>query len=273
MIAFPNAKINLGLNVVGRRADGYHNLETVFYPIDVCDALEFVPAEQTSLEIVGLPIVGDWEKNLVVRAFRLLQREFQLPELRIVLLKKIPMGAGLGGGSSDAAFMLKMLNEHFSLGLSAEDLEKRAAALGADCAFFVKNKPVFAEGIGNEFSPLLLSLTGWKLVLVKPEIHISTAEAYAHVACERWQTPLAEAIKKPISEWKNLIFNDFEASVFPQHPQLADVKQKLYNLGATYAAMSGSGSTIYGLFAPDFDTSKITLDLFPQTQFFQTELK
>lgn len=256
MIVFPNAKINLGLNVVGCRPDGYHDIETVFYPIDVCDALEVVPAASTSLEVVGQPVAGSMESNLVMRAYRLLQRDFALPEVQITLLKKIPMGAGLGGGSSDAAFMLKLLNTQFALGLTDERLETYAAALGADCAFFVRNVPAFAEGIGERLTPLSLSLAQWKVLMVKPAVHISTAEAYANVPCRRWEQPLAEVIKRPIDEWNNLIFNDFEVSVFAQHPELAAIKQRLYEHGAVYAAMSGSGSTIYGLFAPDFPAAE-----------------
>ena len=248
MVTFPNAKINLGLNVVSRREDGYHNLETVFYPINLCDALEFIPAIKTSLNVAGLPVEGDIEQNLVVRAFRLLQKEFQLPELEIVLLKHIPMGAGLGGGSADAAFMLKLLNEHFQLNLSVQQLEYYAAKLGADCPFFIRNKPVFAAGIGNEFTPINLSLKGYSLVLIKPDVHVSTAEAYAHVTCQRWCVSLMEVIEMPVEKWRQFLFNDFETSVFLTYPELATIKQKLYDEGAVYAAMSGSGSTVYGIF-------------------------
>lgn len=260
MISFPNAKINLGLNVVGVRSDGYHNLETVFYPIPLCDALEIVPAKRLSLNILGLPVEGDWEKNLVVRAFRLLQADFGIPEVAIVLQKNIPMGAGLGGGSSDAAFMLKMLNEQFALHLTNEQLEQYASQLGADCAFFVQNKPVFAEGIGNEFSPISLSLNGLQIMLIKPDVHISTAEAYRGVKCVAPDVRLREALQRPMEAWKDCVRNDFEESVFLLHPELGEIKQWLYDSGAVYAAMSGSGSTIYGLFSPDFDTTKL-----PQT--------
>ena len=255
MISFPNAKINLGLNVVGVRSDGYHNLETVFYPIPLCDALEIVPAKRLSLNILGLPVEGDWEKNLVVRAFRLLQEDFGIPEVAIVLQKNIPMGAGLGGGSSDAAFMLKMLNEQFALHLTTEQLERYASQLGADCAFFAQNKPVFAEGIGNEFSPISLSLKGWHVVLIKPDTHISTAEAYRGVKCVAPDVRLREALQCPMAAWKDCVCNDFEASVFPLHPELGEIKQWLYDSGAVYAAMSGSGSTIYGIFQSDVQLS------------------
>ena len=248
MITFPNAKINLGLNVVSRREDGYHNLETVFYPVELRDALEFVPAKKTALTILGLPVDGDIERNLVVRAFRLLQNEFQLPELEIALLKHIPMGAGLGGGSSDAAFMLKSINTHFELHLSGVQLESYAAKLGADCPFFIRNEPVFASGIGTEFTSIDLSLKGYYLVLIKPDIHVSTAEAYAQVICQRWEIPLIEVIKMPLVKWEEFLVNDFEKSVFAAHSELAILKEKLYEFGAIYASMSGSGSTLYGIF-------------------------
>ncbi len=251
MVVFPNAKINLGLNVVARRADGYHNIETVFYPITLCDVLEVLPADALSLQFFGMSVPGACDDNLVVRAFRLLQRDFSLPEVAISLLKKIPMGAGLGGGSSDAAFMLSLLNRQFGLGLSDDALERYAAQLGADCAFFVRNRPVFAEGIGNEFSDIALSLAGWHiLVVLKPDVHVATAEAYAHITCQRWAMPLREALQRPVEAWRDCLFNDFEASVFAQHPVLAEIKQQLYDSGAVYAAMSGSGSAIYGLFPP-----------------------
>ena len=252
--------------MVNRREDGYHNLETVFYPIELRDALEFVPAEKTSLSILGLSVDGDIEQNLVVRAFRLLQKDFQLPELEIALLKKIPMGAGLGGGSADAAFMLKLLNSHFALDLSDVQLESYASKLGADCPFFIRNKPVFASGIGTEFSPIELSLKGYQLVLVKPDIHISTAEAYSNVACERWNTPLMEVIQMPIDKWREFLVNDFEKSVFKVHPELAVLKEKLYEFGAVYASMSGSGSILYGIFKDEPTVS------FPDCKLFLIDL-
>lgn len=273
MVVFPNAKINLGLNVVAHRADGYHDLETVFYPVGLCDALEAVPADALSLRTYGVPVDGAWDDNLAVRAFRLLQRDFDLPNVAIALLKKIPTGAGLGGGSSDAAFMLKLLNGQFGLGLADDRLERYAARLGADCAFFVRNRPTFAEGVGNEFSDIALSLAGWRILLVKPDVHVSTAEAYAHVPCRRWDTPLREALRRPVAEWRGCVFNDFEESVFPQHPALAEIKRRLYGLGAAYAAMSGSGSTIYGLFAPDAEPCACPDDAFAGCQLYNMVLR
>lgn len=255
MITYPNAKINLGLNIVSKRPDGYHNLETVFYPIPLCDTLsvEAMPADTQPqsdylFNIEGTPVDCTPEKNLVIKAFRLLQSEYPLAPVQISMHKDIPFGAGLGGGSADAAFMLKMLNDHFDLKLSTEKLEEFAARLGADCAFFIQNRPTLAEGIGNIFTPISLSLKGYTLVLVKPEIHISTQEAYAKVHPHMPEHRIQDAICRPIEEWKDIIVNDFEESVFPNHPELDRIKQELYHQGAIYASMSGSGSSIYGIF-------------------------
>ncbi len=259
MITFPNAKINIGLNITEKRVDGYHNLETIFYPIEVCDTLEFIE-EETKFTCSGLNIDGESDNNLIMKAYRLLKEEFDLPAINIHLHKAIPMGAGLGGGSADAAFMLKMLNEEFNLGLSPNELEEKAAKLGADCAFFIKNKPTLAKGIGNVFEPTTINLSGYHIVLIKPDVHVSTAEAYGGCKPQRWTTPLEEAIKRPISEWKDCIFNDFEKTVFVAHPELATIKEMLYNKGAVYAAMSGSGSTIYGIFDKEIEHN-ITTDI------------
>ena len=248
MILYPNAKINLGLNVVERRADGYHNIETVFYPIPLQDALEVKVANHFSFRTVGTPIDGDMENNLVIRVLRMIQKEHELPELDIYLYKHIPSGAGLGGGSSNAAFMMKLLNQKFNLHMSEEEMEARLSALGADCPFFVKNKPVFATGIGNIFTPVNLSLKGWHLVLVKPDIHVSTRDAYAAVHPSRPEVPLMEIIHEPVERWQHLMVNDFEASVFPKYPEIAAIKDRMLDLGAVFASMSGSGSSVYGLF-------------------------
>ena len=260
MITFPNSKINIGLNITERRNDGYHNLETIFYPIELCDILEFVVGKESGFSCSGLKIDGDCNDNLIIRAYKLLADEFKLPPIDIHLHKTIPMGAGLGGGSADAAFMLKMLNEEFSLGLSPNELEEKAAKLGADCAFFIKNKPTLAKGIGNVFEPTTINLSGYRIVLIKPDVHISTAEAYGGCKPQRWTIPLEEAIKRPISEWKDCIFNDFEKTVFVAHPELATIKEMLYDKGAIYAAMSGSGSTIYGIFDKEIEHD-ITTDV------------
>lgn len=258
MLTFPNAKINIGLNITEKRPDGYHNLETIFYPIDLCDTLEFVEEKETKFTYSGLNIEGESDNNLIIKAYKLLKEEFDLPTINIHLHKSIPMGAGLGGGSADAAFMLKMLNNEFQLNLTTQELEQKAAKLGADCAFFINNKPTLAKGIGNLFEPTCVNLSGYHIVLVKPEVHISTAEAYGGCKPQRWTTPLEEAIKQPITEWKNCIFNDFEKTVFATHPELAEIKNMLYKKGAIYAAMSGSGSTIYGIFDKEIEQNIIT---------------
>lgn len=252
MITYPNAKINLGLNITEKRPDGYHNLETVFYPIPLQDALEVKPLDGENeylLKIAGTQINGEPEDNLVIKAYRLLKQDHpHLPSIDIHMFKHIPTGAGLGGGSSDAAFMLKLLNEKFSLHISVSQLEEYAARLGADCAFFIQNKPVFASGIGNIFEPIELSLKGYYLVLVKPDIFVSTKEAYALVKPQKPQLSLKDIIHKPIEEWKNTMVNDFEKSVFHKFPEIAAIKDKLYDMGAIYASMSGSGASVFGLF-------------------------
>lgn len=261
MITFPNAKINLGLNIVEKRPDGYHNLETIFYPIPLQDALEITPWEggerKYKLAQSGIQIAGDYENNLVVKAYKLLDNLHNLPPIEINLLKHIPSGAGLGGGSADAAFMLCMLNQHFQLNIPNEQLEVYAAQLGADCAFFVENKPTFAEGIGNIFSPIELSLKGYKLLLVKPDIFVSTRDAFAQIKPKRPTISLKEVAKMPIEAWKTYMVNDFEESVFPQFPAIADIKAKLYDMGAIYASMSGSGSSVFALFKGDATLPKV----------------
>ena len=252
MICFPNAKINLGLNIVAKRADGYHDLETVFYPIGLKDALEIILSDSGDAYRFfpsGIHIEGRQEQNLVIKALKLIAQEKEIPSIDIHLLKKIPFGAGLGGGSSDAAFMLKLLNETFSLNYSEKALEEKAAQIGADCAFFVRNKPAFAAGIGDILEPVELDLSAYRLVLVKPDCPISTQAAYAGVKPRRAEIPLKEVIRKPISEWKQLMKNDFEEAIFPKFPEIAAIKQQLYEHGALYASMSGSGSSVYGLFA------------------------
>lgn len=260
MIVFPNIKINLGLSITEKRPDGYHNLETVFYPVALEDALEIRALPEASLPEAdkkitlhqyGMEITGNPEDNLVAKAYSLLDKEFHLPPVEIHLYKHIPSGAGLGGGSSDAAFMLKLLNGHFHLNLSEEQLEIYAATLGADCAFFIKNKPVYAEGIGNIFSPIELSLKGYQIMIVKPDVFVSTREAFANIHPHHPEYPVKEVIRRPVAEWKDILINDFEASVFPQHPVIGEIKKELYNQGALYASMSGSGSSVFGLFAPD----------------------
>lgn len=262
MLTFPNAKINLGLNITEKRPDGYHNLETVFYPIPLEDALEITelqgaPGEKFRLHQAGLEIAGEADNNLVVRAYKLLDEQFHLPPTDIHLFKHIPSGAGLGGGSADAAFMLKLLNEQFGLALTDDALEEYAARLGADCAFFIKNRPVYAEGIGNLFSPITLSLKGYRLWLVKPDIFVSTRDAFARIKPRRPQASLREIVKLPVEEWKACMVNDFEESVFPQFPAIGEIKEEMYRQGAVYASMSGSGSSVYGLFKADAEVPEV----------------
>jgi 4-diphosphocytidyl-2-C-methyl-D-erythritol kinase len=248
MICFPNAKINLGLHITARRKDGYHDLETCMIPIPLYDALEMIPAKKTVFDISGLQIPGEAKDNLILKAHKLLLKDFNdLSPVHIHLHKNIPMGAGLGGGSADAAFALTLMNRMFELHLEDWFLEDYAAQLGSDCAFFIENTPKIATGRGEILEPVDISLNGSHLVLVKPPIHIGTKEAYAGV---KPKTP-KQALKKILqdkSSWKEMLVNDFEVSIFPQFPELAEIKSMLYKMGAYYAAMSGSGSTIFGLF-------------------------
>lgn len=253
MITFPNAKINLGLNIVEKRPDGYHNLETIFYPINLQDALEVTRRENNdkeyTLHISGSPLEGEPEDNLVVKAYKLLKKDYPgLLPVDIHMYKHIPAGAGLGGGSSDAACIIKLLNDKFSLGLSTERMEEYAVKLGADCSFFIRNKPVFATGIGNLFEPVELSLKGYHIILIKPDIFVSTRDAFAEIKPVRPAVSLKEVVKQPIETWKSSMKNDFEDSVFKKFPEIAAIKDELYDLGAVYAAMSGSGSSVYGIF-------------------------
>lgn len=253
MITFPNAKINLGLNIVEKRPDGYHNLETIFYPINLQDALEVTRRENNdkeyTLHISGSPLEGEPEDNLVVKAYKLLKKDYPgLLPVDIHMYKHIPAGAGLGGGSSDAACMIKLLNDKFSLGLSTERMEEYAVKLGADCSFFIRNKSVFATGIGNLFEPVELSLKGYHIILIKPDIFVSTRDAFAEIKPVRPAVSLKEIVKQPMETWKNSMKNDFEDSVFKKFPEIAAIKDELYDLGAVYAAMSGSGSSVYGIF-------------------------
>ena len=251
MITFPNAKINLGLNIVERRPDGYHNIETVFYPIPLTDVLEIVPAQSTSLTCYGNPVDCPPEKNLVMRAYRMLQERYDLPPVAIYLYKHIPDGAGLGGGSSDAAHTLLMLNQMFNLGIEVSDLATMAATLGADCAFFIYNRPMLATGIGDVMSPVDVDLKDKTLLLVKPPVGVDTRTAYSRVVPALATVNLLQLITQPVETWDGLLVNDFEPSVFAALPQLWIIKARLIDAGAQYAAMSGSGSTVFGIFDND----------------------
>jgi 4-diphosphocytidyl-2-C-methyl-D-erythritol kinase len=253
MLTLPISKINIGLYVTEKRPDGYHNLETIFYPIPLHDNLEINRLKDSEtcdyrLHLAGAKIAGEAEDNLIIKILRSLKEDFDIPSIDIHLYKRIPMGAGLGGGSSDAAAFIKGLNEMFDLKMSNNEMEKRVSKFGADCAFFIQQQPCFATGIGNILTPINLSLKGYYLILVKPDDFVSTKEAYAGVTPCKPNIDLMQAIQQPINTWKDSISNDFEKSVFATHPKIAAIKETLYDLGAVYASMSGSGSTVFGIF-------------------------
>ena len=258
MTVFPCAKINLGLNVVSKRDDGYHSLETVFYPIPLCDALEvhkmdhdFPSDTACDIKMTGMNIVGKDDDNLVVRAYHLLAEDFRLPRVHAHLCKRIPSQAGLGGGSSDAAFMIRLLDEEFHLNMGIAEMERYASRLGADCAFFVTAEPAFATGIGNILEPAdgeYGNLNGYYLALVKPDIQVSTGEAYAGIHPQQPVKCCRDIVRQPIETWREELKNDFEDSIFAKHPRLAEIKESLYQHGAVFALMSGSGSTLFGIF-------------------------
>ena len=249
MLTFPNAKINLGLYITEKRTDGFHNLETCFYPINWTDGLEILPSDKVTFTQTGITIPGAADQNLCLKAYYLLAQDFDLKPVQMHLHKVLPTGAGLGGGSADAAFTLTTLNNIFDLGLPAGKLEKYAARLGSDCAFFVYNAPVFAHGRGELFQEIKIDLKGVYCVVVHPGIHISTAEAFANIKPKPAPHDLKEVLMQPVKYWKDTVKNDFEESVFPNYPELRKLKEKLYDMGAVYAAMSGSGSAIFGLFS------------------------
>lgn len=258
MITFPCSKINLGLNVVGVRPNGYHDIETVFFPIPLCDTLEITRMDEQfpsdnpcDLKITGKAPDVHEDNNLVIQAYRLLAKDFPLPRVHAHLCKKIPSQAGLGGGSSDAAFMIRLLNEQFKLNLTTTEMERHAAQLGADCAFFITAKPSFATGVGDQLVPTELPkryLDGCHLALIKPDIAVSTKDAYVKIEVKRPVKCCRDIIGQPIETWKDELMNDFEIPVFKLYPKLKHIKEQLYRQGAVYAAMSGSGSTIYGIF-------------------------
>lgn len=258
MITFPCAKINLGLNIVSKRPDGYHNLETVFYPIPLTDALEIkymdekFPSESPcDLKITGNDIDCSEKDNLVIKAYQLLAADFQLPRVHAHLVKRIPTQAGLGGGSSDAAYMIRLLDERFRLNIGIPEMERYAAKLGADCAFFITADPSYAEGIGDVLMPVDVpgaGLGGYYLAVVKPSVAVSTRDAYAAIVPKTPAKCCRDIVRQPIETWKDELVNDFEAPIFAMHPELAAIKQNLYDAGAVYAAMSGSGSALFGIF-------------------------
>ena len=261
MITFPIAKINLGLNVVERRPDGYHNLETVFYPVPISDALEltimnpkFPSTVDCDIKVTNLEVEGDEQRNLVVKAYQLLKQDFQqMPRIHAHLWKGIPTQAGMGGGSSDCAYTIRLLNEMFTLGLSDEQMIQYAARLGADCAFFILSRPAYAEGIGELLQPISLNLSSYYIGIVRPNIPVSTREAFSLIKPQKPAKCCREVVMQPIETWREELTNDFEQSVFTLHPEIGAIKQQLYDLGAVYAAMSGSGSAVFGLFQQEVD--------------------
>ena len=254
MITFPNAKINIGLNIIEKRDDGFHNIESVFYPVNLCDALEVVEnndagAERITFTSSGINIPGDITDNLCYYAYHLISADYPLPNVKVHLHKHIPIGAGLGGGSADAAFFIKLLNEKFELGISWGEMHSYARQLGSDCSFFIGNKPAFAEGRGDVYESTKIDLSNYYIVLVYPEIHINTGNAYSGVKPKKPLRTLEQDILTfPPEQWNDIVHNDFEDSIFPQFPEIKNIKEELYSKGAVYAAMSGSGSTVFGIF-------------------------
>ncbi len=265
MIGFPNAKINIGLNVVEKRLDGFHNLETIFYPVNIFDSLELIEAKELRFHSYGLQIPGEGSDNLCVKAFQLMKEKFGIPNLEIHLLKNIPFGAGLGGGSADAAWVLKMINEKFDLNLSVPDLEVFAATLGSDCPFFIQNSAQYASGRGEILSPTNLGLHNYSFALIKPNFGISTKEAFSGLSPKASNQDLRELVKLQVESWRGVIKNDFEESLFPKFPILEKIKNDLYEKGAIYASMSGSGSTLFGIFSPEL---KGSFETYPDAQLF-----
>lgn len=248
MISFPNCKINLGLNIISRREDGYHEISSVMYPVDIQDILEVVKSEKFKFTSSGLDIPGEPDSNLCVKAYDILARDFNIDPVHIHLYKNIPMGAGLGGGSADGAFTLRLINDLYELSISNDQLKEYASELGSDCAFFIENIPQYASGRGDILEAFNLALQGKTIVLINDGTHISTQEAYGNVTPKRPENDIEEILNKPLNEWKKLLINDFEKGVFKNYPKLAKYIDKLYQSGAEYAAMTGSGSTIFGIF-------------------------
>lgn len=277
MITFPIAKINLGLNVVEKRLDGYHNLQTVFYPVPIMDALEIAPMSEgfpsdvdCDLKVTNIHIEGDEQRNLVVRAYQLLKKDFpSLPRIHTHLWKGIPTQAGMGGGSSDCAYMIRLLNDTFELQLTNEQMQQYAAQLGADCAFFIESVPCYAEGIGEQLEPISLDLSGWYIGVVRPDIPVPTKEAFSRIHPHYPALNCREVVMQPVETWRDNLINDFEESVFALHPEIGAVKEQLYKMGATYAAMSGSGSALFGLFKEEPDGLR---QAFPDMFTFSTVL-
>ena len=267
MISFPNAKINLGLYITGKRDDGFHNIETVFFPVGLCDVLEIIEAKEDKFQFQsrGLVIPGDPDKNICIKAYNLLASDFKISAVKIHLHKKIPAGAGLGGGSSDASHTLILLNQVFRLGLKNKELKDYAGKLGSDCPFFIENNPCYAYGKGDQFEPIEVNLKGYYIAIVKPAFSIETKEAYSGIELSRDDPDLKSVVQNNIDNWKTKLHNKFEPSIFKNYPEISDVKKKLYEYGAVYASMSGSGSAVYGIFKEKIDTMR-----FPSSWFVWT---
>ena len=255
MVTFPNCKINLGLNITAKREDGYHDIETVFYPLQLQDALEVIRTAindgepDVLFKSTGLPIEGNTQDNLCIKAYQLLKKDHPgIPPVHIHLHKAIPMGAGLGGGSADGAFTLRLLAEHFQLGLSDQQLAAYALQLGSDCPFFIYNKPCFAKGRGEKLAPVTLDLSAWQFLLVHPGIHVATGWAFSQITPRQPGRTAAEIIHEPVENWRDVLVNDFEIPVIKKYPEIHSIKEKLYAQGAVYASMTGSGSTVFGMF-------------------------
>jgi 4-diphosphocytidyl-2-C-methyl-D-erythritol kinase len=252
MIVFPNAKINLGLQITAKRPDGFHEIETAFYPVNWCDALEVTGSAdggpEFGLSQSGIPVAGPLEENIIYKAFKKLKEIKKIPSLKVHLHKNIPMGAGLGGGSSDAAFFINVTDELFSLSLSAAQKHNICSSLGSDCSFFLGNSPMLGTGRGEVLSPLNIDLSSYYLYLVYPGVHSNTAQAYRNIIPRKPEKSLSQILSGPVSDWKDELVNDFEKGIFNLHPAIADLKAALYKAGAIYASMSGSGSTVFGIF-------------------------
>ena len=267
MIEFPCAKINLGLNITEKRADGYHNLETVFFPIPICDALEIKTMDERfpsdmacDLKVTGNNVCCDEKDNLIVRAYNMIAADFDIPRVHAHLYKNIPSEAGLGGGSSDAAYMIRLLDQRFRINIGNAEMEKYAARLGADCPFFITAEPAYAEGIGEILAAVNITdnnLQGYCLVVVKPQIAVSTKETFSNITPRKPKMCCRDIVAQPIDTWKDALCNDFEESVFGIYPKLKDIKNRLYTLGASYAQMSGSGSSLFGIFKNNMDEQSI----------------
>ncbi|MCF8368246.1 MAG: 4-(cytidine 5'-diphospho)-2-C-methyl-D-erythritol kinase [Bacteroidales bacterium] len=271
MISFPSCKINLGLSVLNKRIDGFHNVKTILYPIPLNDALEIIPSSDKRFSFTdsGLKIQGDRKSNLVVKAYELLKSDFALKDVHIHLYKAIPMGAGLGGGSADAAHTIMLLNQLFKLNLSNDQMEGYCRQLGSDCAFFIKNTPALAFQKGDQFKAVKVDLTGYHIIIVKPEVHIKTPEAYSWITPSIKESPLHNIISNPVSEWNGQLINDFEIPVSKRFPVILDIKEKLLNEGALYASLTGSGAALYGIFSNPPNLNGLFKDCFVWKKFIE----